>query len=188
MATVAAVPGLSEHPPQVVRRLWDIAEANNWNADAIAAVIALESRWNPKAKNPTPGQTASGLLQWIDSSKARMGVTRQQVDKMGAYDQLALVERYYRQVGARPIVPGDYYLIPYGRPDAIGKPDSFVLDDCASSDTKQANRCKLNPGLQDGSGRITAGSVRSKVDRALSGVKRLNVPTWEMVLAWGLGA
>jgi len=42
----------------------------------LEAVVEIESRWNPKAKNPgTPGHESSarGLIQWIDSTARGLG-------------------------------------------------------------------------------------------------------------------
>jgi Transglycosylase SLT domain len=57
-------------------------------------VIASESLFNPAARNYLPGQTASGLLQFIESTAQSMGTTTEAIRRMNPVEQLRLVERY----------------------------------------------------------------------------------------------
>jgi hypothetical protein len=57
-------------------------------------VMASESLFNPKARNGLPGQTATGLLQFIESTARSMGTTTEAIIKMSPVEQLRLVEKY----------------------------------------------------------------------------------------------
>lgn len=60
----------------------------------ILNVMATESLFDADARNPLPGQTASGLLQIIDSTAKSMGTTAAAIRKMSPIQQLRYVERY----------------------------------------------------------------------------------------------
>src|SRR5262245_49911940 len=57
-------------------------------------VMASESLLDPSARNSLPGQTASGLLQFIESTAQSMGTTTAAIRRMSPVEQLHLVERY----------------------------------------------------------------------------------------------
>ena len=167
--TILAVPGLAATSPAFRAGLWELADRNGWDADAIAAVIASESGFEPSVKNPLPGQTATGLLQWIDSTARKVLGLRNGVADLRAMtreQQLPLVEKFYRASsvppGARPV---DYYLAGWG--SGIGKPLDHVL--ARESDERKFNGGRdnlytLNRGLDaDGNGEITVADIAAKV-------------------------
>ena len=57
-------------------------------------VMASESLLDPKARNGLPGQTATGLLQFIESTARSMGTTTEAIRRMSPVEQLRLVEKY----------------------------------------------------------------------------------------------
>jgi hypothetical protein len=50
--------------------------------------------FNPAARNGLPGQTATGLLQFIEDTAQGMGTTTEAIRRMRPVEQLRLVERY----------------------------------------------------------------------------------------------
>jgi hypothetical protein len=56
---------------------------------------AAESLFDPSARNSLPGQSASGLLQFIEETATRLGTTTAAIRKMDPVDQLRLVEKYF---------------------------------------------------------------------------------------------
>ena len=72
--------------------------------------MASESLFNPAARNPLPGQTASGLLQFIESTARRMGTTTEAIRRMSTVEQLHLVERYLTPFHGRLNSLADVYL------------------------------------------------------------------------------
>src|SRR5262245_31687563 len=51
-------------------------------------VMASESLFNPKARNGLPGQTAAGLLQFIERTAQTMGTTTELIRRMSPVEQL----------------------------------------------------------------------------------------------------
>lgn len=66
---------------------------------ALAAVIAFESGWKPTARNSRSG--ATGLIQFMPSTAARLGTSTDAIAGMSRVEQLALVERYLRPYAGR---------------------------------------------------------------------------------------
>lgn len=112
--TVAAlIPGMSNlpKPPRFAHKLsddlWQSIQqvAGNIGADPyqLAEVINFESNgFNPQAVNPYSG--ASGLIQFMPFTAAELGTTVESIRRMGALEQMPLVERYFRmKVGSRPL-------------------------------------------------------------------------------------
>jgi hypothetical protein len=73
-------------------------------------VMASESLFDPKARNGLPGQTASGLLQFIESTAQSMGTTTEAIRKMSPVEQLRLVEKYLMPFRGRLNSLADVYL------------------------------------------------------------------------------
>lgn len=71
-----------------------VTRANRLGMDPIhlAAIIQLESAWNPAAVNPTSG--ASGLIQFMGFRAEQLGTSLEEIRGMTALEQMPLVERY----------------------------------------------------------------------------------------------
>jgi hypothetical protein len=150
-----------------------MAGSRGWDRSAIAAVMHVESGFQPDAGSSawSPSRTASGLLQFIESTANRLGVEPTSIRPKGvshsgsgkawstwtilnmpAEDQLDLVRQYYEGAGAnsnwRPV---DYYLATWGAKSGLSL--STVLADLEGDN---ANLYKANPGLdRNQDGRIT---------------------------------
>lgn len=97
----------------------------NW----LMAVMYNESRLNPKAKNPNA--SATGLIQFIESTARMLGTSTAELSQMTATEQLKYVEKYltywFNKVGPfRSYI--DLYLTVF-LPAAVGKPDDWVFPD-----------------------------------------------------------
>ena len=55
-------------------------------------VMASESLFDPTARNRLPGQTATGLLQFIEKTAQHLGTTTEAIRRMSPVEQLRLVE------------------------------------------------------------------------------------------------
>jgi len=118
-------------------------------------VMANESLFNPAARNPRPGQTASGLLQFIESTARRMGTTTEAIRRMRPVEQLRLVERYLTPFRGRLNSLADVYLAVF-RGVVIEGGDTVVVVD---SD-KERRIYALNKSLDlNGDGRIVKGEL-----------------------------
>jgi hypothetical protein len=73
-------------------------------------VMACESLFDPDARNPLPGQTASGLLQIIGRTARRLGTTTKAIRRMSPLDQLRLVEKYLEPFRGRLSTLPDVYM------------------------------------------------------------------------------
>jgi hypothetical protein len=176
--SVLAVPGVSKLGPAELRKLWTIAERNGWDVDAIATVISLESRWDPAIRTWVaqidPKQTASGLLQWTESTaQANFGISAAQIRAMDRLQQLDLVETWYLNT----LGPGDhrrvdYYIVGLGKNHRVGMDHALIKE----GDGKAWD---YNKGLDlDGDKAITPRDLDRYMDRLQAGAKgvRIEVP------------
>lgn len=188
MATsVAAVAGLEEAGPAALRKLGSLASSRGWDADGLAAAIALESRWNPTARNSAG---CVGLLQFCPVVLRSWGLSPETVLAMSAQRQLDLVERYFGAWLSRgyTIGPRDWTAFALGagnaRPTDGPLPDETVLYEPGSPGARG------NPAIQDEDGAITMASARAALGRVLAGAggRRLPIPSASVATAGaGLG-
>ncbi|MFB2120052.1 transglycosylase SLT domain-containing protein [Parapedobacter sp. 2B3] len=121
-------------------------------AEWLADIIYLESGFNPNAKNPNG--SASGLIQFIESTAKELGTTTAAIRQMTNVQQLPYVEKYFSNWFSRLGKPKDgfelYVLVFY--PAWFNKPDESRLPD---------NAYKANRSIDaDGKGFITKGDFR----------------------------
>ncbi len=167
--TIAKVPGIETTSPAFRNGLYQLALRHGWNVDAIAAVISSESRFKATSKNPLPGQTAAGLLQWINpTAKAMFSLTSDEIARMSAERQLPLVERWYsRTLGDGMHRPLDYYLVGWGA--RAGLPESHVLATQGGPLVNGQDLYAINASLDvNRDGRITVSDLKAKVERTLA--------------------
>jgi hypothetical protein len=95
------------------------------------AIMYLETdkTMDPSKRNPTPGATATGLIQFLESTAKNLGTTTDKLGAMTRVDQMAYVEKYFNQSGIKKVAaPGisDLYMAVFA-PIGIGKPADYVL-------------------------------------------------------------
>src|SRR5690606_5045854 len=148
-----------------LRRLAVMALRNDWDPNALAGTISHESGFNPSAKNP--GGSASGLLQWIDSTARSLGTTAEKIRKMSVDEQLPLIERYLHRYGhgVAPLEGADFMLI------GLGKHPRTPFDRVLFRKGEPAYDANVPPGSEravwdlDRDGTVTAEEVRAYWDR-----------------------
>lgn len=117
-------------------------------------VMWIESRLNPKAKNPYG--TAVGLIQFTADTAKRLGTTTNELLVMDNVTQLRYVEKYLMPYRGKFTSVGDLYLTIF-YPVAVNKPDTYNLP--LSAYWVNANKIfDLN-----GDGVIKVGEIRSYV-------------------------
>jgi hypothetical protein len=104
----------------------EIASRLSMDPNWLMAVMGFETAYtfSPAARNP--GSTATGLIQFIESTARGLGTSTAQLARMTAVRQLDYVESYYQPYNGRIRNLGDAYLAVLW-PVAVGRPDSYVM-------------------------------------------------------------
>lgn len=148
-------------------KVTSIAKGLSLDPNWLMAVMAWETgkTFSPAARNP--GSSATGLIQFLQSTAVALGTTISQLARMSAVEQLNYVERYYRATPASRIHNlGDAYLAVLF-PVAIGRPDSYVMWQRDSGPYQR--EYAANSGLdRERKGYITRGDAVSVVNETYS--------------------
>jgi hypothetical protein len=121
-------------------------------------IMATESLFDPKARNGLPGQTASGLLQFIESTARSMGTSTEAIRRMSPVEQLRLVEQYLMPFRGRLDSLANVYLAVF-RGFIIEGGEAAVIAPLDNSN-KERRIYSLNRWLDfNGDGKITKGEL-----------------------------
>jgi len=98
------------------------------SSDDIFKIIAFETAgsWSPSERNPTPGSTATGLIQFLSSTAKGLGTTVEDLAMMSREEQMVYVEKYLAPYAGRINNLGDLYMAIHW-PAGIGKSDDYVM-------------------------------------------------------------
>ena len=108
-------------------------------------MMACESAFIPSARNRLPGQTASGLMQFIEQTAARLGTTTARIRRMNPVEQLHLVERFYWPFRGRLNSLADVYLAAFRGFLVAGGPETVVAP--LNNSVKERQAYSLNRSL-----------------------------------------
>lgn len=140
--------------PEFLSELQQVAARLGTRPEWLLNVMACESSFVPTARNPLPGQTASGLLQIIRQTAVGLGTTPAAIRRMTPVEQLQPVEKYFTPFKGRLNSLTDVYLAVFRGFIVNGGPETVVAPLNNSSQERQAY--SLNKGLDlDGDRRIT---------------------------------
>ena len=160
MANLHPVRGLLEKTtPEFRTRLVEVAEWLGVDPTDLAAIIAFESGFDPRATNQL--SQATGLIQWMPATaRSLYSLTVAQIKSLSAVEQLDLVGRYFAGVRGRALTVHDLYMLVWnGSPAAQDK----VLG-VADGAGHQGAVYRQNSGLdRNHDGIITAGEASSIV-------------------------
>jgi len=121
-------------------------------------VMASESLFDHKARNGLPGQTATGLLQFIESTAQSMSTTTEAIRRMSPVEQLRLVEKYLAPFRGRLNSLADVYLAVF-RGFVVEGGDASVVAPLDNTN-KERRIYSLNRWLDsNGDGKITKGEL-----------------------------
>jgi transglycosylase-like protein with SLT domain len=121
-------------------------------------VMASESLFNPAARNGLPGQTATGLLQFIEDTAQGLGTTTEAIRRMSPVEQLRLVEKYLSPFRGRLNSLADVYSAVFRGFIAEGGDASAVAP--LNKSDKERRIYSLNRWLDfNGDGKITKGEL-----------------------------
>ena len=140
-SSIAAVAGIEKTSPVFRSMLVAMAARLDTNADFIAAVMSVESGFNPQARNPNGG--ATGLIQFMPSTAKRLGTTTDALFQMSAEEQLPWVEAYFKPFVGRLHTVTDVYMTVFFPAHAGRSPDNII----AGVDGPNANVYAVNKVL-----------------------------------------
>lgn len=116
--------------------------------------------FNPSIKNPTG--SATGLIQFIESTAESLGTSTAELAKMTREEQMEYVEKYLTPYKGRMKDFGDIYMAIH-LPVAVGKSDDYVIYDNKSLRTRAY---KQNRGLDtNNDGKVTKGEAVARAGR-----------------------
>lgn len=192
MPDLLDIAGLRERTtPRFRYELWRQASEAGLNPSYIAAVLRLESNFDPNIQNQG-GAPALGLLQfWRDffpaivarAAKSRpelASVTWDDLRWLTAVAQIPFVISYFEGVPALHVqsTPTDYYVATF-MPRFVGYPSATVLGKRDSAELVPGTKLKLgtvyaqNAGLDvDRDGVITVGDVGRKVETVVAEARK----------------
>jgi len=176
------VPGLRDRTDNAFRwALFERATAAGLNPSYIAAVIRLESNFDPNVQNAL-GAPALGLVQFwktfFTGVARKAGQPRARWEDLRtstALQQIPFVIANFTGKRLGPSsTPGDYYMANF-MPAFVGRPPNFVLGEKDSTERLPGTNLEKgkvyaqNFGLDaDGDGRITVGDVGAKIGRIVA--------------------
>lgn len=152
----------------------EIAKGLSFDPNWLMAVMAFETGYTFSPSTRNPGSSATGLIQFLDSTARGLGTTVAKLSRMSAVDQLDYVRAYYEDHAGRISTLSDAYMAVLW-PAAVGRPDSYVMweKDTGPYQTEYAR----NSGLDiDNNGKITKGEAVSRVNSAF--IRGRNYARW----------
>jgi len=148
---------LSEYPdflPELQRVAARLETPPEW----LLNVMACESSFVASARNPLPGQTASGLLQIIEQTAVGLGTTTAAIRRMTPTEQLKLIEKYFLPFRGRLNNLADVYTAVFRGLVINGGSETVVAP--LNTSPKERRAYRLNRGLDlNGDGQITKGEL-----------------------------
>jgi hypothetical protein len=140
------------------------------NPDWLMMVMWSESRLNAQAVNKQPGDVsdaltrsanrATGLIQFMPDTAINLGTTTRALYNMTAVQQLGYVYKYFKPWTGKIKSYFDLYLITFF-PDAVGKPDTFILQ---TKNKPAALIAKQNPFFDvNKDGKLTVGEIKRRM-------------------------
>lgn len=159
-----------EKLPDVERRIQQVCTLLGINPAWLMMVMWSESRLNAQAVNKQPGDSdnpqiraatrATGLIQIMPDTALNLGTTTKALYAMNAIDQLNYVYKYFKPWTGKIKSYFDLYLITFF-PDAIGKPDDYILQ---TKKLSASTIAKQNPFFDvNKDGKLTVGEIKRRM-------------------------
>ena len=146
--------------PDFLPELQMVAARLGTRPEWLLNVMACESAFIPSARNGLPGQTASGLVQIIESTARGLGTTTAAIRRMNPTQQLQLVEKYFAPFRGRLGTLADVYLAAFRGFAMAGGPETVIAP--LNNSPKERQAYSLNSGLDlNGDRTITKGELEA---------------------------
>ncbi|HXH79858.1 peptidoglycan-binding domain-containing protein [Nocardioides sp.] len=154
---IAHVQGNRHVTPEFLRGVEGVAQRLGTKPEHLLTAMSYESGFDPRADNPK--SSAFGLIQFMDDTRAGLGVTQEQLSRMTATEQLPYVEKYFEHHrGKLGSLEAVYTSILAGRPAA---PDDVLFRE-GSNAYRDNSQLDINKD-----GRLTAAEATTVVRRNL---------------------
>ncbi len=159
-----------EKLPDIERRIQQVCTLLGINPAWLMMVMWSESRLNAQSVNKQPGDSdnpqvraatrATGLIQFMPDTALYLGTTTKALYAMNVIDQFGYVYKYFKPWTGKIKSYFDLYLVTFF-PDAIGKPDDYILQTKKLSASAIA---KQNPFFDvNKDGKLTVGEIKRRM-------------------------
>lgn len=159
-----------EKLPDVERRIQQVCTLLEINPAWLMMVMWSESRLNAQSVNKQPGDNANpqiraanratGLIQFMPATAMNLGTSTKALYAMNVIDQLGYVYKYFKPWTGKIKSYFDLYLITFF-PDAIGKPDDYILQ---TKKLTASTIAKQNPFFDvNKDGKLTVGEIKRRM-------------------------
>lgn len=119
------IPGVQSYRDAFASKVIDVASRLRMDPNNLMRVMYFESKLKPNAKNPY--SSASGLIQFIESTAYSLGTTTAALRAMSGVDQLDYVERYLKPYKGQLVDLLETYLAVFS-PSALGRSDTYAFN------------------------------------------------------------
>ncbi|MBU0470180.1 MAG: VWA domain-containing protein [Nanoarchaeota archaeon] len=149
----------------------EVANGLGMDPNYILAVMSFETgnTFDPCVKNPV--SSATGLIQFMSSTAIGLGTTTESLCQMSQVEQMDYVKKYFELNGGKKAktLSDTYMVVLY--PNAVGKPESYVLFESPSKAYEQ------NSGLdKNKDNKVTKEEAAAKVKEAYGSIVEKECP------------
>lgn len=137
-----------------------VAKKHQFDPEHLFANIHFETSgtFSPSIRNAQAGQTATGLIQFIEKTAKHLGTSTEELSKMSDVEQMEWVDKYFSQYDLKDASRADVYMAILW-PRAIGKDNDYPLWRKGTESYKVNSKLDIN-----GDGVVTKGEAAKKVD------------------------
>ncbi len=143
----------------------------------LLAAMSFETvgTFNPSIKNPNG--SATGLIQFIESTARGLGTSTRELAGMSRVEQMAYVEQYLKPFKGRMKNLGDLYMAIHW-PAGVGKSDDYVMYKAGSREYNGNKNLDIN-----GDGTVTRGETLTRLKSVFKGGPAISVSSLEALSA-----
>lgn len=139
------------------------------NPTELLAVMSFETvgTFMPSIKNPNG--SATGLIQFIESTAKGLGTSTKELSEMSRVEQMAYVEQYLKPYKGRMKNIGDLYMAVHW-PAGVGKGDDYVMYKEGTKEYDGNKNLDMN-----GDGTVTRGETLTRLNSVFKGGPAISV-------------